>query len=642
MKRFFSNVLVVMTLTLPVDAQVFFERDDLAVVHGWVEGNLPEQDLTGQQTYKHPGWRQKMLVQFPKADADGDGNLTEAEAIQYHMRQARMFTPQGKELHFLPKDVSRWTVRVPMRDGAKLPTEIYLPAGQGPWPVVLVRSARGRIDSALDFGNELLRMGYAFVGQDLTPAGDFIDADVLGRPTGRQKLTREQRAQMNARRSRRNAGEDGYDTVEWIAQQAWSNGKIAITGYSEACSTSKASMALRPPHLTAAITAIGTLSRGSPTVASGGRISWNGDAPKRPEKWSPPPAGGLSDRFRRRSPDALVKAAPEVDLYLNDRTGWFDFATQGAIDEWVALKHNGKSILIMGIGGHGALSNQGRLPPAYGDCDIMFREADEFGWLTGKIAASSVSSQMYYFLMGDATAPDAPGNVWKVTDDWPPPHTPRSWHFTADGKLTPGDSAGKAGSLSYTYDPRDPVQTRFGARMPARWHGPLDQSHLRDRDDILRFDSEPLAEPLEITGQPIVDLFVSTDAPDTTFMVTVVDIYPDGYEWPIREAAFMLRYRDGLENPQPAAEGQVYQLTLPMTSTALVANKGHRIGVRVSSSSFPAYEIHPNTWDAIDSYRNARVAKNTIHVSAEHSSRITLPVVAPGVSQDYDPKLHSR
>ncbi|MCP5109731.1 MAG: CocE/NonD family hydrolase, partial [bacterium] len=307
----------------------------------------------------------------------------------------------------------------------------------------------------------------------------------------------------NARRSNRNAGEDGYDTVEWIAKQAWSTGKVAITGYSEACFTSKSTVAERPPHLAAAVTAIGTLSRRAGTVRSGPRVSWGGKMPERPEKWSPP-TGGATDSLSRFGTGELVKAAPKVDVYLVDRTGWFDFATQGAIDEWVALKGNGKSILIMGIGGHGALSTEARLPPAYGDCDILFSQLDQFAWLTGGIDESNTRSRMYYFLMGDATKPEAPGNVWKVTDTWPIPHTMKNWRLTGDGKLSADKPAAETGSLSFAYDPNDPVRTLLGARMPAGRHGPLDQSHLADRDDILRFDSEPLAEPLEITGQPAV------------------------------------------------------------------------------------------------------------------------------------------
>jgi putative CocE/NonD family hydrolase len=103
--------------------------------------------------------------------------------------------------------------------------------------------------------------------------------------------------------------------------------------------------------------------------------------------------------------------------------------------------------------------------------------------------------------------------------------------------------------------------------------GPIDLKTIKDRVDVLCFDSEPLAQPVEVTGRASVELYVSTDAPDTNFMVALVDVYPDGYEWQIRESAFMLRYRDGFENPQPAKSGEVYKLTFQLPSTALVVNK---------------------------------------------------------------------
>ena len=99
----------------------------------------------------------------------------------------------------------------------------------------------------------------------------------------------------------------------------------------------------------------------------------------------------------------------------------------------------------------------------------------------------------------------------------------------------------------------------------------------------------------------------------------------------------MLRFRDSKENPKPAKPGEVYKITLPMVDMAVMLNKGHRIGVRVTSSSFPRYEVHPNTWDAIDSYDKAVVAHNSVHLSRDHASRLILHVVAPGVSRDYVP-----
>jgi hypothetical protein len=105
-------LLLLNLLSSSASAQVVYDRDALAVVRGLVTDKpLPEKDLSGQQTYANAAWRQKMLAQFPKADADGDGTLTETEAIRYHLGQVRMFTPQGKELFYLPKTVTESTVR---------------------------------------------------------------------------------------------------------------------------------------------------------------------------------------------------------------------------------------------------------------------------------------------------------------------------------------------------------------------------------------------------------------------------------------------------------------------------------------------------------------------------------------------------
>ncbi len=629
--------VIAITIVVPVHATVFFERDDLAIVHGWVPGAPPTNDLSGQKTYTNAAWRAKMLAQFPAADANGDGVLTEAEAIQYHMAQVRMFTPQGREEEFVPDRASRWTELVAMRDGVKLPTEILLPGGTGPWPVVLCRSSRGRIDSGFDYGNELLRHGYAFVSQDIAPGGESFNADLLGRPVDGSAPSREEAAQIRARQSSRDSGKDGHDAVEWIAQQPWCNGTIAMTGYSEGSGQTKSTLANRPPHLTGIVTSIGTLSRnarGPVGLRPGPRISWDNVVPE-PEAWTPPGAEPASDVRTGRYAGALVAAAPQITAFVNDRDGWFDFAVQGSIDEWNALRPNNKAVLIMGIGGHGPLSTAARMAPAFGDADIFMREIDAFRVLKGEPAPPSM---LYYFLMGDCSDPAAPGNVWKMTDVWPVPCSTTVWYMSGNGQLVASAPRGAPAALTYVYDPRNPVRTLGGARMPANLNGPVDQRHVANRPDVLRFYSAPLPAPVELTGEASVELFVSSDAPDTAFIVTVLDVYPDGYEWPIRDTGVMARYHAGIEQPSKLTPGTVYKFSLPLISTALMINKGHRIGVTVTSSSYPAYEVHPNTWDAIDSYDHAATAHNTLHMTAEYPSRIMLPVVAPGASRDYAPR----
>jgi len=124
-------------------------------------------------------------------------------------------------------------VFAPMRDGVKLAANVFKPDGPGPWPVVLMRTPYlkdGRMMSALGGAKRYTDKGYVFVLQDVRGkghSGGFYSAfsDDIS---------------------------DGYDTVEWIANQPWSNGKIGITGASAMGITSNMAAIAAPPHLTAA------------------------------------------------------------------------------------------------------------------------------------------------------------------------------------------------------------------------------------------------------------------------------------------------------------------------------------------------------------------------------------------------------
>jgi putative CocE/NonD family hydrolase len=148
-----------------------------------------------------------------------------------------------------------------------------------------------------------------------------------------------------------------------------------------------------------------------------------------------------------------------------------------------------------------------------------------------------------------------------------------------------------------------------------------------DRKDLLQFISDPLKEPVGITGKVWVDLHFSTDVPDTMFVVKLVDIYPDGYEAIMRESAGLARYHQGLDKGQPLEKGKPYSIKLDLWSTALVFNKGHRIGVYVTSSSKDAYEVHPNTYEPVSSIGQANDAHQTILLSGEHASKVILSVI---------------
>ena len=119
----------------------------------------------------------------------------------------------------------------------------------------------------------------------------------------------------------------------------------------------------------------------------------------------------------------------------------------------------------------------------------------------------------------------------------------------------------------------------------------------------------------------------STSVPDTTIVLKLIDIYPDGYHALVRETAGMARYHGGRARPgTPVKPGKEYTLDLDMGSTAYAFAKGHRLGVLITGSSDPAYQVHPNSFEPVQSLEGAPVAETKIHLGPEGTT-ITLPRV---------------
>jgi putative CocE/NonD family hydrolase len=321
----------------------------------------------------------------------------------------------------------------------------------------------------------------------------------------------------------------------------------------------------------------------------------------------------------------LTKQAADNKVYFRANAGWYDLFSEGALDSFAALASNGRAFVTVGPGGHGPIGGDLKYPYRNQPSDVPFPTIKQL--MTGPEPKPTKSALVYY-LMGDTRDPAAPGNVWKVSNVWPVPHTPTDYFLHKDGTLSTTKSTDKAASLTFTCDPKDPAPSLGGNYAIGVKSGPLDQRPLKDRKDILGFVSAPLTEHIGITGKVWADLHFTSDVPDTMFIVKLVDIYPDGYEALVRESAGLARYHQGLDKPAVIEVGKTYSLKLDLWSTALVFNKGHRIGVYVTSSSKEAYEVHPNTFEPVKSMDQAKVARNTILLSAEHPSKIILPVIA--------------
>jgi uncharacterized protein len=259
---------------------------------------------------------------------------------------------------------------------------------------------------------------------------------------------------------------------------------------------------------------------------------------------------------------------------------------------------------------------------------------DVFDWfdytLLGKENAVAKERAVHYYVMGDPTDPNAPGNFWRHVDDWPPPSLARPFYFHADGKLV-GDRSPQGGdSKTYTYDPKNPVPNIGGQELGVPL-GPMDQRRVENREDVLLFTTDELSEPIEVTGRLTAELFVSSDCPDTDFTVKLCDVYPDGRSMLVTDGIMRARYHKSFEEESFLTPGKVYELNVDLWSTSLVFSKRHRIRVAVSSSNSPRFEANPNTGKPFRADKETRVAKNTLHLSAKYPSRIMLPVyVATG------------
>jgi predicted acyl esterase len=500
---------------------------------------------------------------------------------------------------------------VAMRDGVKLATDVYLPAGAGPWPVILMRTPYGKEMRAFGQPAQWTTNGYAYVVQDCR--GRF-------KSEGRYLPFMDDHF-------------DGYDTVEWIARQPWSNGKVGMTGGSAMGITANQAAITAPPHLTALYVTVAPASAYQHAIYTGGvfRKEIN-------ENWlrTQRALDALEATLQHYKQDGywdiregrLHWAKVQVPVY--NQGGWYDIFSQGNIDNFAGLqKHGagkaaGNQKLMMGPWGHGPIEEVKYPANSAADPNEARRWFDY--WLKGIDNGVMKEPAVKYYVMGDTTDPKAPGNEWRTAPAWPVPATMTSLYLHPAGQLSEKMNGVKESTATYQYDPKNPVPTIGGGNLFTK-KGPMDQRAIGERQDLLKFMTAPLAAPLEVTGPVTVELWAESDAPDTDWMAKLIDVYPDGTERLVLDSALRARFRQGFDREVFMKKGEVYKFTIDLWSTSLVFNQGHRLAVHLTSSNDPRFDPNPNTGKPLRADGETRVATNTIHHDRAHPSRILLPVV---------------
>ena len=371
--------------------------------------------------------------------------------------------------------------------------------------------------------------------------------------------------------------------------------------------------------------------------------------------------------------------------------GWYDSYTRATTDAYVALsKRIAQQRLLMGPWTHGGAALErtysgdvelGPEAPISGNLSeshrhMALRWFDE--WLRGVDDGVAAEEPVTIFVMGGGDGGKTAqnrlrhGGHWRTESEWPLARAEaRDYFIHADGGLVAdSEPTDEGGSTSFIYDPEHPLPTvsantsslneilpvpdRVNIPTPITLmrvqviQGGSDQTTrpsvlgseppygpLIDRSDVISFSTPPLDAPLEVTGPIEVTLHASSDAPDTDLFAMVIDVYPPSEDWPdgyrlnITDSLMRLRYRNGMDQPTPLQQGEVYEVTFPLYPTSNVFAAGHRIELLISSSSFPRFDVNPNTGEPIGRHTHVRSAENTLHHSAAYPSKLTLPVI-PG------------
>jgi hypothetical protein len=254
------------------------------------------------------------------------------------------------------------------------------------------------------------------------------------------------------------------------------------------------------------------------------------------------------------------------------------------------------------------------------------------------------------------TAFETGTNEWRRYDSWPNAGKGTALYLQhlklSFGK--PRDDEGRGENDpripydEYISDPAKPVTNRIrpvptaGYDSCAQWPCWLvdDQRDFSGRQDVLAYKSDVLTAPLQISGQPIVNLMASTSGTDSDWVVKVIDVYPDetapdaklgGYQLAVSMDIFRGRYRESFENPKAITPNEplLYKWALPPVNHVFLP--GHRIMIQIQSSWFPLYDRNPQKfvpnifWAKPEDYQKAT---QRIYNSVNQASFIELPVVS--------------
>lgn len=542
---------------------------------------------------------------------------------------------------------------------------MYRPDAAGKFPALVLRTPydASRDDANLEFNRKAAKEGYLV----------FL-VDVRGRYTSEGEFE-----------AYRNEKQDGYDVIEWIGQSEYCNGKVGTYGISYRGYSQWLAMAQNPPHLAAA-------SPANTPITSHDFFYWGGAFSTAWLDWFMPSifankrmrAGDTSgpwdgaiarEQWHQSDKKKWYSYRPLYDLPIlkvhgpeyyqwmvhPEKSAWWDFASiendfnkisvpaflisgwydaaygpEGATKGFKKMKTETASKnarentrLILGPWNHTWVTTA---KTTFGEVNFgpsagFDYDTELLRWFNKTLKGIDYDfPPVSIFVMGE--------NKWRDETEWPLSRAvATSFYFHSSGRavndktdgVLNGQKPGKEPGDSYVFDPSDPYWDISYLNS-----FPFDQRDNENRKDVLVYTSAPLEADLEVTGEMVAELFVSSTGKDTDFTFSVTDVYPDGRSINVAglDAGYLrMRYRDGFESQSLITPGQIYKITIGGLYTSNLFKKGHRIRVQITSSKAPHYDANPNTGTAIATEKTLKSVTNSIFHSETTPSRLVLPII---------------
>ena len=575
---------------------------------------------------------------------------------------------------YVKEHYQKYEYQIPMRDGKKLFTSVYVPKDQSQkYPIMMDRTCYSvspygpdRYKSSLGPSSLFLHDGYIFVYQDVR--GRWMSEGIF------EEMTPEK--EVHKTNKDVDEGTDTYDTIDWLIKNIPNNnGKVGVWGISYPGFYTTTALLSRHPALVAASpqAPIADLYRddafhnGAFMLVANftfypGFTNRQDDKPtqRRAPEFDPGTNDGYDFFMRmgsvKNTNDKYYKDTirlwnemldhPNYDQHWKDRNvlyhlhdiktavlvtgGWYDAEDlYGAINTYKTLVKNNPNTPIyftMGPWVHGgwARGNGDHL----GDVD--------FGGPTGPYYRENIEFKFFsHYLKGtDLNLPpvntfETGVNQWKSYKVWPPKEAEdKNLYFLPNGKLSfEAPKTEQNAFAEFTSDPNHPVPFINGIDMDMkREYMTGDQRFAARRPDVLTWQTDVLDHDVTLAGNIWADLKVSTTGTDADWVVKVIDVYPDsaknnqwtgkdtymsGYQQMVRSEAMRGKFRNGFDKPQPFEPGKITPVNFELQDVLHTFKKGHRIMVQVQSTWFPLIDRNPQKFEDIMKAKDSDFQKAT-------------------------------